>query len=345
MVNYERTFSSSGYKVTGYPINGYYRMVGLTGRAVEFSYFREGSFVVATRYLNYSGSAIWFAPIPLADWGGMAQIFRELTLTRTKITSLIKVELLIFPLLLVCSILFCSFLWKLNPIPSAAYPFAAKMWPVRSYFACLWASATRTGDSFLLEAINGYYVLAGFGFGAVLFGVFMIMAFVAGILPKMVPFAFLTGGFFSGLCGFLGMKTATAASARTAQGAKESLNRGLQVAFRSGAVMGLVVVGFGLLNIAIWYLAMVGIFRYNLWGMGQSLAVRHGFLSAGESWGPSVDTFALNAVTPRLHAFRLEAGAEQIFPFAVQGDMKGLWAVAKVMWYGRLQYVQESEPA
>ena len=64
-----------------------------------------------------------------------------------------------------------------------------------------------------------------------------------------------------------------------------------------------------------------------------------------ESWGPSVDTFALNAVTPRLHAFRLEAGAEQTFPFAVQGDMKGLWAVAKVMWYGRLQYVQEAEPA
>jgi len=68
-----------------------------------------------------------------------------------------------------------------------------------------------------------------------------------------VPVAFLTGGFFSGLCGFLGMKTATAASSRTAQGASESLNRGLQVAFRSGAVMGLVVVGFGLLDITIWY--------------------------------------------------------------------------------------------
>ncbi len=72
----------------------------------------------------------------------------------------------------------------------------------------------------------------------------------------LVFIAFLTGGFFSGLCGYLGMKTATNASARTAQGATESLNKGLQVAFRSGAVMGLVVVGFGLLDVAIWWLVL-----------------------------------------------------------------------------------------
>jgi K(+)-stimulated pyrophosphate-energized sodium pump len=75
----------------------------------------------------------------------------------------------------------------------------------------------------------------------------------AGIQNPFVPIAFLTGGFFSGLCGFLGMKTATNASARTAHGASFSLNRGLQIAFRSGAVMGLVVVGFALLDIAAWY--------------------------------------------------------------------------------------------
>jgi K(+)-stimulated pyrophosphate-energized sodium pump len=77
-----------------------------------------------------------------------------------------------------------------------------------------------------------------------------------GVQNPFVPVAFLTGGFFSGLCGFLGMKTATNASSRTAQGASESLNRGLQVAFRSGAVMGLVVVGFGLLDISMWYLIL-----------------------------------------------------------------------------------------
>ncbi|OQY07387.1 MAG: sodium-translocating pyrophosphatase [Planctomycetales bacterium 4572_13] len=90
---------------------------------------------------------------------------------------------------------------------------------------------------------------------AVLLAIFAWLAYI-GVQNPFVPVAFLTGGFFSGLCGFLGMKTATNASARTAQGASESLNKGLTVAFRSGAVMGLVVVGFGLLDIALWYLML-----------------------------------------------------------------------------------------
>jgi len=77
-----------------------------------------------------------------------------------------------------------------------------------------------------------------------------------GIQNPFVPVAFLTGGFYSGLCGYIGMRTATAASSRTAQGCSEGLNRGLQVAFRSGAVMGLVVVGFALLDICLWYLVL-----------------------------------------------------------------------------------------
>jgi H(+)-translocating pyrophosphatase len=77
-----------------------------------------------------------------------------------------------------------------------------------------------------------------------------------GVQHELVFIAFLTGGFFSGLCGFLGMRTATMASNRTTQGAKESLNRGLQVAFRAGAVMGLVVVGFGLLDITMWFIIL-----------------------------------------------------------------------------------------
>lgn len=86
----------------------------------------------------------------------------------------------------------------------------------------------------------------------VLLALLAVLAFL-GIQNPFVPVAFLTGGFFSGLCGFLGMKTATFASARTAHGASQSLNKGLQVAFRSGAVMGLIVVGFGLLDIALWF--------------------------------------------------------------------------------------------
>ena len=90
---------------------------------------------------------------------------------------------------------------------------------------------------------------------AILFVLLTIMAYF-NVQNPFVPIAFLTGGFFSGLCGFLGMKTATFASARTAHGASQSLNKGLQVAFRSGAVMGLVVVGFALLDIAAWFLIL-----------------------------------------------------------------------------------------
>jgi len=92
--------------------------------------------------------------------------------------------------------------------------------------------------------------------------IFVLLSLIFGVLAyfgiqnPFVPVAFLTGGFFSGLCGFLGMKTATSASSRTAQGATISLNRALQVAFRSGSVMGLVVVGFGLLDISLWYLIL-----------------------------------------------------------------------------------------
>ncbi|MCM1292968.1 MAG: sodium-translocating pyrophosphatase [Bacteroides sp.] len=85
---------------------------------------------------------------------------------------------------------------------------------------------------------------------------FSIMAYGFGVQNQWVPVAFLTGGFFSGLAGYLGMKTATYASARTANAARESLNSGLKVAFRSGAVMGLVVVGLGLLDISFWYILL-----------------------------------------------------------------------------------------
>ena len=85
---------------------------------------------------------------------------------------------------------------------------------------------------------------------------FAFMAYVLKVQNPWVPFAFLTGGFFSGLAGFFGMKTATYASGRTANAARQGLNQGLRVAFRSGAVMGLVVVGLGLLDIAIWFLIL-----------------------------------------------------------------------------------------
>lgn len=85
---------------------------------------------------------------------------------------------------------------------------------------------------------------------------FAILAYGFNVQNHWVPFAFLTGGFFSGLAGFIGMKTATYASGRTANAARRSLNAGLKLAFRSGAVMGLTVVGLGLLDISLWYLVL-----------------------------------------------------------------------------------------
>ena len=99
-----------------------------------------------------------------------------------------------------------------------------------------------------------YSVVAMVFLGLVIF--FSIMAYGFNLQNHWVPIAFLTGGFFSGLSGFLGMKTATYASARTANATRTSLNKGLRIAFRSGAVMGLVVVGLGLLDISFWYLLL-----------------------------------------------------------------------------------------
>ena len=91
---------------------------------------------------------------------------------------------------------------------------------------------------------------------AVLAIFFAVLAYGFNVQNPWVPFAFLTGGFFSGLAGFIGMKTATFASGRTANACRRSLNGGLKVAFRSGAVMGLTVVGLGLLDIALWWIVL-----------------------------------------------------------------------------------------
>ena len=111
------------------------------------------------------------------------------------------------------------------------------------------AGYVRTGaDAYLKQQ---YKVVAGFFL--VIFLLLLILAFVLEVQSAWVPFAFISGGLFSGLAGWFGMKTATLASSRTAAGAERSLNDGLQVAFRSGAVMGLTVVGLGLLDIMLWF--------------------------------------------------------------------------------------------
>ena len=122
---------------------------------------------------------------------------------------------------------------------------------------------------YVREGANAYlwqqYKIVGIFF-VIICALLSFAAFYLDALSHFVPFAFLTGGFFSGLAGYFGMKTATYASNRTAAGAQKSLNQGLQIAFRSGAVMGLTVVGLGLLDICLWFL-----FLYWLWPLfGQT---------------------------------------------------------------------------
>ena len=111
------------------------------------------------------------------------------------------------------------------------------------------AGYVRTGADVYLR--QQYKVVAMF-FGGI-FLLLALMAFVLKVQSAWVPFAFISGGLFSGLAGWFGMKTATLASNRTAAGAERSLNEGLQIAFRSGAVMGLTVVGLGLIDIMLWF--------------------------------------------------------------------------------------------
>ena len=114
------------------------------------------------------------------------------------------------------------------------------------------AAAVRKGA---MSYLRQQYKVVGMVF-VVLALLFSVMAYGFGVQNAWVPVAFLTGGFFSGLAGFLGMKTATAASARTANAARTSLNGGLRIAFRSGAVLGLVEVGLGLFEFSFWYLLL-----------------------------------------------------------------------------------------
>ena len=162
--------------------------------------------------------------------------------------------------------------------------------------------------------LRAQYKAVGIVF-AVLFVVFILLA-LAGIQNMFVPVAFLTGGFFSGLCGYIGMRTATLASARTANGARESLDKGLKMAFRSGAVMGLVVVGFGLLDISLWYLLLNTFFDHNIWGLGDHLVHKaglHGDFSADMLQNEFWLRAKMTEITTTMITFGMGASLQALF--------------------------------
>lgn len=129
--------------------------------------------------------------------------------------------------------------------------------------------------------------------------IFVLLAYVLKIQNPWVPFAFITGGFFSGLSGYFGMKTATYASARAANAAQKSLNDGLKIAFRSGAVMGLVVVGLGLFDISIWF-----------WALNHIIGVLDNTTNAAIASDPSMK---LIIVTTTTLTFGMGASTQALF--------------------------------
>jgi hypothetical protein len=169
------------------PLNSYIdaRMIGLTGQWVGIPMIKEATILLS----KYRGIDIWFAPLPLSGHGGQAMNFRVLELTGTKITGLIKAELVIWPLTIFCSLLFWQFIWRLAPIPSVYYPFVQKMWPLRALSSGLWMTMTlRPETSLFFKAWNLNRAIGGLGFGLI---TYVVMARLR--LPTMLIYGIIRG--------------------------------------------------------------------------------------------------------------------------------------------------------
>ena len=149
------------------PINSYVsaRLVGMTGRGIAIPYLAQASFILS----GYKGVDIWFAGVPLYDYGPVTQKFREIELTGTRFISIIKAEAFMLILMLVCSFVFWSFFWRLGPVPSSAYPYAQTFWPLHATWQALWATATKEDNPWLLQALKPALMGEGFGGALVLY--------------------------------------------------------------------------------------------------------------------------------------------------------------------------------
>lgn len=149
---------------------------------------------------------------------------------------------------------------------------------------------------------------------AIIFVILVVLAY-KGIQSPFTPFVFLSGGLWSAVSGYLGMKTATNASARTASACQKSLDKGLTIAFRGGAIMGLMVVGFGLLDISIWFLLINYIYDHNIFGLSHEVALRIG----ASGWSPELisdaafQKYKLNQVTNALLPYAMGASCMALF--------------------------------
>ncbi len=164
------------------------RVEGMAGQWVDIPYVQQATFVLAHK-IGYTGAGIWYAPIPMANYAGQVVQFRTQELTGTKISSLIKAELVMFPVVVIGSIVFSQYLLRIAPIPSPAYPYAQQYWPLLAKLQAFWMSGTLAGGhSALLHAFKWPYVVGSMGAGLLLY-----MALAGWGAPVMLVYGLLRG--------------------------------------------------------------------------------------------------------------------------------------------------------
>lgn len=164
------------------------RLEGLAGQVLNIPFVREAGFILASRWGNYQGLGIWFAPIPIHNYGVQTVGFRQVELTGTNLRSIIKTEFTVLPVILIASVLFSQFIWGLAAIPSEAYPYANLLWDMRARQELLLFSSTTGGESQFYDAINSAYIATGFGVGMVVYIVLAIFS-----LPTLFIYGVVRG--------------------------------------------------------------------------------------------------------------------------------------------------------
>lgn len=160
------------------------RLEGMVGQVVEVPFIREATLIMS----GYNGVAVWFLPIPIANYGQMCVFYKQCELTGTRFTSIWKTQVVLFPIILISSIFFMNFIWSLNDIPSAVYPFAEEMWKLHAENACIMFTSTLGEFSIFEEAFNGKYIAIGTGFGGLLFFVMNLVG-----APVMLTYGVVRG--------------------------------------------------------------------------------------------------------------------------------------------------------
>ena len=164
------------------------RMEGIAGQFVSLPLVREASFIAGARFFGYQGIEIWYAPIPIHNYGEATVHFRQIELTGTSLRGVIKAELVVFPVVIIASLLFSQFIWRLAPIPSSAYPYAQELWHLQALNTLLMQTSTLEGNSLFFQALSGTSVVAGLGFGIV---TYMILSLLG--LPVLLVYGVVRG--------------------------------------------------------------------------------------------------------------------------------------------------------